>query len=146
MKDFIAEIKRINTDGVIFEFSKASIDMFQRQQYQKTYDVLSTGFGIQKKASVPLLAWDIQDIAYLAVLHSNDYRRGKNLPQLGYLINLYRGYENANSIAEELQKSDVDRVFRAILGISVEQFQYEYKFDIRKIYQKLCYPLGCKRF
>jgi len=133
MKDFIAEIKRINTDGVIFEFSKASIDMFQRQQYQKTYDVLSTGFGIQKKASVPLLAWDIQDIAYLAVLHSNDYRRGKNLPQLGYLINLYRGYANANSIAEELRKSNIDRIFRAILGMSAEQFQYE---NISWIFEK----------
>lgn len=133
MKDFIAEIKRINTDGVIFEFSKASIDMFQRQQYQKTFDVLSTRFGIQKKVGVPLSAWDIQNIAYLAVLHSNDYRRGKNLPQMGYLINLYRGYENANSIAEELRKSNIDRIFRAILGMSAEQFQYE---NISWIFEK----------
>ena len=133
MKDFIAEIKRINTDGVIFEFSKASIDMFQRQQYQKTFEVLSTRFGIQKKVGVSLSAWDIQDIAYLAVLHSNDYRRGKNLPQMGYLINLYRGYENANSIAEELRKSNIDRIFRAILGMSAEQFQYE---NINWIFEK----------
>lgn len=133
MKDFIAEIKRINTDGVIFEFSKASIDMFQRQQYQKTFDVLSTRFDVQKKVGVPLSAWDIQDIAYLAVLHSNDYRRGKNLPQMGYLINLYRGYENANSIAEELRKSNIDRIFRAILGMSAEQFQYE---NINWIFEK----------
>lgn len=133
MKDFIAEIKRINTDGVIFEFSKASIDMFQRQQYQKPFDVLSTRFDVQKKVGVPLSAWDIQDIAYLAVLHSNDYRRGKNLPQMGYLINLYRGYENANSIADELRKSNIDRIFRAILGMSAEQFQYE---NINWIFEK----------
>lgn len=133
MRDFIAEIKRINTDGVIFEFSKASIEMFQSQQYQKSFDVITTRFGIQKNISIPLSAWDIQDIAYLAVLHSNDYRRGKNLPQIGYLINLYRSYENANSIAEELRKSNIDRIFRAILGMSAEQFQYE---NISWIFEK----------
>lgn len=125
MRDFVAEIRRINTDGVIFELSKAAIEMFRDQQYQKAFEIVLNKFGIKKKVSVSLSAWDIQDIVYLSVIHSNDYRRKDHLPVMGSLINLYRGYENANSIAEELRSSNIDRIFRAILGMSAEQFQYE---------------------
>lgn len=125
MRDFISEIKRINTDGVIFEFSKASVEMFRDDQYQKPFEIVLNKYGIKKKANVLLSAWDIQDIAYLSVVHSNDYRRMDHLPTMGHLINLYRGYENENSIAEEIGKSDIDRIFRAILGMTAEQFQYE---------------------
>ena len=125
MRDFLAEIKRINTDGVIFEFSKASIEMFRDDQYRKPFEIALSKYGIKKKANVFLSAWDIQDIAYLSVMHSNDYRRMGHLPTMGNLINLYRGYENENSIAEEMGKFGIDRIFRTILGMTAEQFQYE---------------------
>lgn len=133
MRDFISEIKRINTDGVIFELSKASIDMFQKQRHKKIFKATLTRFGFQKKVNVPLFAWDIQAMAYLAVLHSNDYRREKNLPRIECLISLYRAYENENSIAEDLRGFDIDHIFRAILGMSAEQFQYE---NISWIFEK----------
>lgn len=133
MRDFISEIKRINTDGVIFEFSKASIEMFHDKQCQKPFDIMVTSFGITKKRHVLLCAWDIQDIAYLSVTHSSDHRRKDNLPSMGQLINLYRDYANKNSIADQLQHSNIDRIFRAILGMSAEQFQYE---NISWIYEK----------
>lgn len=133
MRDFIAEIKRINTDGVIYELSKASIEMFCDQRYQKTFKTVLNKFGIKKQVSIPLNAWDIQDIAYLSAKYSNDYRRAESLPSMGMLINRYRGYENKNSIAGELRISNIDRIFRAILGMSAEQFHYE---NIGWIYEK----------
>lgn len=133
MRDFISEIKRINTDGIIFEFAKVSVDMFRDDEYRKPIDVMVTNYGITRKRQVCLSAWDILDIAYLSVIHSNDYRRKDDLPSIGRLVNLYRGYENKNSIAEELRRSNTDRTFRAILGMSAEQFQYE---NIGWIYEK----------
>ena len=133
MRDFISEIKRINTDGIIFEFAKVAVDMFRNGEYRKPIDVIVTNYGITRKRQVCLSAWDILDIAYLSTLHSNDYRRKDNLPSMGRLVNLYRGYENKNSIAEELRRSNIDRTFRAILGMSAEQFQYE---NIGWIYEK----------
>ena len=32
MKDFVSEIKKINTDGLIYKFSEISIDMFKKVQ------------------------------------------------------------------------------------------------------------------
>ena len=133
MRDFIAEIKRINTDGVIFELSKASIEMFRDQQYRKPFEIKLNKFGIKKTVCVSLNAWDIQDIAYLSVIYSNDYRRNDHLPTMGNLVNLYRGYENINSIAGELHRSNIDRIFRAILGMTAEQFQYQ---NISWIFEK----------
>lgn len=133
MRDFISEIKRINTDGIIFEFAKVSVDMFRDDEYRKPIDVIVTNYGLIRKRQACLSAWDILDIAYLSVIHSNDYRRKDDLPSIGRLVNLYRGYENKNSIAEELRRSNIDCTFRAILGMSAEQFQYE---NIGWIYEK----------
>ena len=52
MRDFISELKRINTDGVIFEFSKASVEMFRDDQYQKPFEIALNKYGIKKKANV----------------------------------------------------------------------------------------------
>ncbi len=140
MRDFLTEIKKINADGIICELSKASIDMFQRQQYYRIYELLSTNFGFAKNVKVPLYAWNVQEIAYLAAKHSNDYRRGNNIPTMGMLINLYRCYENEHSIVDKLRSSTnnpttprFNRILRAVLGITAEQFQYE---NIGWIYEK----------
>lgn len=134
MRDFITEIKRINTDGIIFEFSKVSIEMYHNQQWQKSFDIMVTNCGITNKRYVSLSAWEIQHIAYLSVLYSNDHRRTHDLPSIGELVNLYRGYENKHSIAEGIKAADIDHLFRAVLGMTAEQFQYQ---NIRWIYEKL---------
>ena len=38
-------------------------------------NIIEFGF-VQKQVMVMLSAWDIQDMAYLSVIHSNDYRNG----------------------------------------------------------------------
>lgn len=140
MKDFLTEIKKINADGVIYELSRASIEMFQGQQYYKSYELHFTNFGFVKKVKIPLYAWNIQEIAYLSTYYSTDYRRGNNIPTMGMLVNLYRGYENKHSIADKLRSSTntqavprSNRILRAVLGITAEQFQYE---NIGWIYEK----------
>lgn len=35
MRDFISEIKKINTDGLIYKFSEISIEMFKKNQYMR---------------------------------------------------------------------------------------------------------------
>ena len=39
MKNFISEIKKINTDGLIYEFSKISIDMFRNLEWIKDIEL-----------------------------------------------------------------------------------------------------------
>ena len=99
MKDFVSEIKKINTDGLIYKFSEISIDMFKKVQ-----------------------CWDIPNIAFLSVKESNDYRHADKVSSVGQLVDLYREYDNEHSAAESI-KNAADGVFRVVLGMTAEQFQ-----------------------
>ena len=39
MKDFVSEIKKINTDGLIYKFSEISIEMFKNNQCMKKVEI-----------------------------------------------------------------------------------------------------------
>lgn len=127
MDAFISELRKINTDGLIFEFSKLSIEMFKNDEAMKGIELPIKRFGVVKSARVGLSAWDIPLIEYLSVMHSNDYRRAKCLPSLGQLVNSFRKYDNEHSIASVMKNGDADVVFRAILGLTAEQFQFQDK-------------------
>ena len=127
MDDFISELRNINTDGLIFEFSKLSIEMFKNDAAVKEIKFPIKHFGIAKFARVGLSAWDIPLIEYLSVIHSNDYRRANYLPSLGQLVNSFRKYDNVHSIAPVIENGNTDVVFRAILGLTAEQFQFQDK-------------------
>ena len=127
MDPFISELRKINTDGLIFEFSKLSIEMFKNDVAMKKIEFPIKHRSVVKLARVGLSAWDIPWIEYLSVIHSNDYRRADLLPSLGQLVNSFRKYDNEHSIAPTIKDGDADTVFRAILGLTAEQFQFQDK-------------------
>lgn len=127
MDSFISELQKINTDALIFEFSKLSIEMFKNDTSMKKIEFTIKHCGIAKPARVDLCAWDIPLIEYLSVMHSTDYRRAKHPASLGKLVNSFRKYDNEHSIASEIRNGDINKVFRAILGLTAEQFQFQDK-------------------
>lgn len=124
MKDFVSEIKKINTDGLIYKLSEISIEMFKDNQYMKKVEIPVIRYGITQKLIVQLSAWDIPNIAFLSVKESNDYRHSDEVSSVGQLVDLYREYENEHSAAESV-KNAADGVFRVVLGMTAEQFQYQ---------------------
>ena len=126
MKDFIAEIRKIRTDELILELSKLSIQMFQSEtRHMKNLPIQVNQFGIWKNKEVLLTAWDILNVEFLSIKNSNDYRDSKQKSSIGELINLYRGYENAQNDLEYLKDGSLNEVFRTVLGMTAEQFQYQ---------------------
>ncbi|MBR2970750.1 MAG: hypothetical protein IKC48_03020 [Clostridia bacterium] len=126
MKDFIAEIRKIRTDELILELSKLSIQMFQSEtRHMKNLPIQVNQFGIWKNKEVLLTAWDILNVEFLSIKNSNDYRDSKQKSSIGELINLYRGYENAQKDLEYLKDGSLNEVFRTVLGMTAEQFQYQ---------------------
>lgn len=125
MKDFVSEIKKIPTSRVLYTLSDISIDMFKKQEYRRDVLVERIKNGIVKRGTVLLLGWDIQNMAYLSVKHSNDYRNSSKAISVPETINLYRAYDNKHSSSEELRKSDIDGVFRILMGMTSEQFLFQ---------------------
>ena len=56
MKDFVSEIKKINTDGLIYKFSEISIDMFKKVQCWRNVEVPVVRYGKHQKIFVQLSA------------------------------------------------------------------------------------------
>lgn len=124
--DFISEIKKINTDGLILRFAERSIEMFKGQESITSVEVPVVRYGRSQKLCVALSAWDILSIDYLAVKHSNDYRDGKKKCSVGQLVDLYREYDNEHHTPNALYNPNLplDDIFRIILGMTAEQFQH----------------------
>lgn len=125
MRDFITLIKRISPEWIIYKFSELSIDMFKKQECCRDIQVPVKIYGRQRTLVVALSAWDIQNIEYLSICNSNDYRQSDKPFSFGELVGLYRDYDNKHSIAEEIKDADLDGIFRLIMGMTAEQFQYQ---------------------
>ena len=123
--NFISEIKKINTDGLIFRFAERSIEMFKAQESVTKVEIPVVRYGRSQKLCTVLSAWDIMNIDYLAVKYSNDYRDSEEKCSVGQLVDLYRNYDNENHVPHELENPalPLDNVFRIILGMTAEQFQ-----------------------
>ena len=135
MKDFISFIKDYPTRDFIYFFSKISIEIYKKQLKNSDkamnccmnfpLNIIEFGF-VHKQVMVMLSAWDIQDMAYLSIRHSNDYRSGNLLYQeVGTIVNLYRGYENEHSNSEFLKDADLSGIFKFVMGMTYEQFKYQ---------------------
>ena len=113
MKDFISEIKKIPTDGLIYSLSEKSIDMFRKNEYLMPVTIPVIHNGQRKFLTVKLTAWDILDMEFLSIKESNDYRRSSKKVPVEVLVDLYRNYDNERSAKEGVfQNIDDDGVFR----------------------------------
>ncbi|MFR2635235.1 hypothetical protein [Neglectibacter timonensis] len=117
MRDFISEIKKINTDGLIYKFSEISIEMFKKNQYMRKVERPVIRYGRNQKLIVQLSAWDIPNIAFLSVKESNDYRHADKVSSVGQLVDLYREYDNEHSATESI-KNAADGVFRVVFSVN----------------------------
>lgn len=131
MSDFISEIRKIPARDVIRNLSERSIVMFKSGKSELPLKLLCNIKGVQKLVDIPLWAWDIPSIEFLSVKYSNDYRISRKKPQLGQLVNSYRGYENEQQVIPP--KADSNIIFRCILGMTSEQFLYQ---ELWKLFEK----------
>lgn len=126
MRDFITEIRKIPTSTVLHTFSNISIDMFRKQECQIKVPIAIMRKGCIKRGTVLLMGWDIHSIAYHSVLNGTDYRSSSREPSVAEIINLYRGYDNENSVAGKIGTADVDGIFRILMGMTSEQFMFQH--------------------
>jgi len=117
--------KKIKTDNLIYAFSEISIDMFKNNEFAKDIELLITRYGKHKKMITKLSAWDIQNIVFLSVKNSNDYRQADKICSLERLVHLYRQYENEHSYLTSVKTTTDYNVFHLILGMTAEQFQFQ---------------------
>ena len=125
MDDFISALKKINTDGLIYHFSKLSIELFNSNKPYMELSFPVIRYGIHQSCTVLLTGWDILNIEYLSVKYSNDYRHSERMLSPARLVELYRDYEDKSQSSLIRSRDDSNGVFRIVLGMTAEQFQYQ---------------------
>lgn len=125
MKDLISLLKKISPEWIIHNFSILSIEMFKNKKCYIDIPFKIKSYGGFRTLYIKLSAWDIQDIVYLSICNSNDYRHTDKFFELGQIVDLYRDYENEHSIAEEIKDADLDGVCRLLMGMTAEQFKFQ---------------------
>lgn len=136
MSDFITEIKKIRTDELIYALSNISILMHNDDcSHTRSLAITVNSFGIWQKKNVLLTGWDIPSIEYLSVVNSNDHRNSNKRTLIPELVALYRQYEDKECSPNAMIKnSDLSGIFKIILGMSSEQFQFQ---NLNLIFEKL---------
>lgn len=135
MTDFITYIRRFSTRDILYYFSQLSIEIYNWQMKHNDEGVscampinLEVKYSefIKKEISVLVTAWDIHAMSYLSIIHSNDYRNEKfGRKNLGFIIDLYRGYENEHSGSEYIRENSLANVFKFLAGMTYEQFKFQ---------------------
>ena len=121
MDELITALRKIDTEHLIYWCSEKSIEMMKQNKPMIGIDC-------------PVFsAWDILDIEYLSVVHSNDHRNSKKPPLLGTIVSLDRRVAN-HTIPEGMQVDSGSDIFKALLGMTAEQFQYQ---NLYWIYEKI---------
>ena len=126
-------IKNYSTRDFIYFFSGVSIELYKKQlkaskaelECSVTFPLNVIGYGfIHRQVQVPLSAWDIQDMAYVSIVNSNDYRKEiMTREKAGTVVNLYRGYENKHSNSEYIKDAKFPDIFKFRAGMAYEQFK-----------------------
>lgn len=130
-KDFLELLKKYSTDECLIFFSGLAHNLFvdsivnHENSFVKAIPVQINHWGIIKTMNVTYSAWDILDMAYLALMNTRNYRKSIfTYDEQVRLINAYRKYENEHSVAEQLEEKPED-IFYILAGMSHEQFNYE---------------------
>lgn len=129
MNDFLSEIRKFSTRGIISELSKISIDMLKNGKHFSNLKLLCRHKGVLRYVDVLLTAWDITSIEFLSVKYSNDFRGSHKKIELAVLVNSYRGYENKEQ-SLPLKKVGTDKIFMMLLGMTSEQFIFQERWRI----------------
>ena len=136
MKDFDSFVKKTSTEEFIKYWGEISIKIYQQQLKKADKNGLNAminiplkirqyGF-IQRNAEVTLSAWDIPNMIYISICKSNDYRNGHMTRELaGYVVDLYREFENDQSDTQYLEEASLGGVFTYLMGMTDEQFRFQ---------------------
>lgn len=141
MDNFITAIRKTNTDGLIFFFSRLSIEMFKNNEYIMNLQYPLFKNGLLQNHTVTLMGWDILSIEYLSVKYSNDYRYSKKRKSPAELVGLYRSYENKNQHNSKSFSDNLSDIFQTILGMTAEQFAYNNLYWIFEKFNRNYYIL-----
>lgn len=137
MSNLFTKLKNFRLNELLLHISTLLKDMFLAQKPFFEIDVIQKGNFYDKKGRVTFTAWQLTDLAFLAINHTNDF--AKYSPTKNDIIDLMNEYHNYDgefgSKLYENRNSD-DTLLMFSIGFSQTQFWYQELYRIKAEYNR----------
>lgn len=141
MTDFISTIKRISVEDFLPTLSTLTIHMFNENKVFVEIPVQIKQNGFLQKSKATITAWDLLDIEYLLIKNSSDYRTSRKKISIEDVLALYPQHQNQSKKHNPIDDESPDAIFKMLLGMTSEQFQYQTRGDAFEKYNRNYYIL-----
>lgn len=130
--DLHRHLRRYKLDALLMSIGDVTRKMMVNNQPIQTVDIVQPGALIDRKNKMFLSAFDLSDLAYHAIVTTNDF--GKSYPSYNdviFLSNEYKRHDEQKSSIEYSNLQDSDFLIKVIVGLSQKQFPYQEIYRIR---------------
>lgn len=111
--------------------------MFNQNKPLKNIPVIRFDGPLYQKGKVTVTAWNLSDLAYLAIKESNDFRTLEpSVHDLVGLCNFFLAWDEDRSRKEYEGLSNNEKVLKIFVGLSQKQFWYQERHRIREEFNR----------
>ena len=128
---FFQLIRRAKLDILLFRIAEAVRGMFSRNTPIETVPVTRVDGPLQQEGNVTVTAWNLSDIAYLAICESHDFRSWEpSVHDIVAICNEFIGWDELRSKNELEDLNTDDWILKFSVGFSQKQFWYQELYRI----------------
>jgi len=130
-------LRRIKLDQLLLLIANEIRGMFNENKPFKNIPVIRYEGPLCQRGKVTVTAWNLSDLAYLAIRESNDFQRLE--PSIGDLVglcNFFLSLDNNRSGKEYKRLVKNEKILKILLGLSQKQFWYQERHRIREEFNR----------
>ena len=130
--EIFRHLHRIKLDQLLLLIGNEIRGMFNRNEPMRNIPVRRFAGPLYQKGNVTVAAWNLSDLAYLAIKESNDFRALEpSFNDLVGLCNLILAWDDERSKEEYEGLSKNEKMLKIFVGLSQTQFRYQELHRIR---------------
>jgi hypothetical protein len=130
-------LHRTKLDRLLLLIANEIRGMFNRNESMRNIPVIRFDGPLHQKGNVTITAWNLSDLAYLAIKESNDFRALE--PSVNHLIglcNLFLGWDEKRSREEYEGLKNNEMMLKIFVGLSQKQFWYQERHRFREEFNR----------
>lgn len=136
-QELFRHLKRAKLDHLLVLIASQIIDMFNRNEPVLNIPVVRFDRSVHQKGNVTITAWNLSDLAYLAIRESNDFQLWEpSVHDVVGLSNFFLAWDEHRSREEFKGLTNDELALKFSIGFSQKQFWYQELHRIREEFNR----------
>jgi hypothetical protein len=131
--EIFRHLRRIKLDKLLMLIRNEIRGMFNQNKPMSNVNAIRFNGPLYQKGKITVTAWNLSDLAYLAIKESNDFRALEpSVNDLMGLCNLFLAWDEKRSREEYDGLNNNEKKLKIFVGLSQKQFWYQERYRIRE--------------